>query len=161
MLLLAGDEQAVAHGELPEHLLDDEVAVFELPRFVLDPESTPSRSLVARISAMCPGDFLKPRLTRSCVEYPLGSSGSEYPSVSNAPPPGLRISTSYPASVKVQYGWVSSAHQKPIGQPVVFETPGLAAIMRILFRWLAFVTFTLALIAPPLVAPCGPETTPT
>src|SRR5262245_19551373 len=38
VLLLAGDEVAVAHRVRPEASLDDEVGVAQLPRFVLDPE---------------------------------------------------------------------------------------------------------------------------
>jgi len=30
---------------------------------------------------------------------------------------GLAISTRYPVSVNSQYGWVSSPHQNPMGQP--------------------------------------------
>src|SRR5262245_3763206 len=45
------------------------------------------------------------------------------------PPAGLNTSTRYPASVKWKYGWLSSAHQNPTGQPVVVETPGLERTM--------------------------------
>jgi hypothetical protein len=37
---------------------------------------------------------------------------------------GLKTFTSQPASVNAKYGWVSSAHQNPTGQPVVVDTAG-------------------------------------
>jgi hypothetical protein len=39
--------------------------------------------------------------------------------------------------VNTWYGWVSSLHQKPTGQPVVVETAGLAMTMatRFFARW--------------------------
>src|SRR5262249_47557989 len=46
-------------------------------------------------------------------------------SASHLPPVGLKISTSYPASLNAKYGCVSSDHQKPTGQPVVVEVAGL------------------------------------
>src|SRR6476469_8584879 len=49
--------------------------------------------------------------------------------------------TSYPCSTNSQYGWVSSAHQKPIGQPVCAEMAGFEATIstRLAAPWTSFV----------------------
>src|SRR6516165_7819195 len=86
-------------------------------------------SLTGRVfetSAARRGEFMKPRDMRSVSEYPVGSRGSLKLSASHFPPSGLKISTSYPFSVRTKYEWVSSAHQKPQGQPVVVDVLGFA-----------------------------------
>src|SRR5215813_1933909 len=116
-------------------------------------KASSASSLTGRVfetSAARRGVFMKPRDMRSVSEYPLGSRGSLRLSASHSPPSGLKISTSYPFSVRTKYEWVSSAHQKPQGQPVVVEVLGLAMTVatRFVRREARFRFFWLMVLAP-------------
>src|SRR5262249_25907749 len=117
-------------------------------------KSATARSRTGRVSftrAARRGVFMNPRLMRSEAEEPLASRGSLRASASHFPPSGLKISTSYPFSVRTKYEWVSSAHQKPDGHPVLVEMLGLAMTIatRFLLGDAVFGSLRLTAFVPP------------